>query len=94
MSLTHLKYCYAEFVKEIYEHANVEATTFSNKALKDYVENQLRHKISLVNISNQQFFISSEVDIETIDDEEINNILFEQEAKDFALKYRKNILKI
>lgn len=94
MSLAHLKYCYAEFVKEIYEHANLEATTFSNQALKDYIQTQLKHKISLVNISNQQFFISSEIDIETIDDEEINDILFEQEAKDFALKYRKNILGI
>ncbi|CAG9574798.1 unnamed protein product [Danaus chrysippus] len=94
MSLAHLKYCYAEFVKEMYEHANLEATTFSNKALKDYIQTQLRHKISLVNISNQQFVISSEVDIEATDDEEISNILFEQEAQDFALKYRKNILKI
>ncbi|CAG9576259.1 unnamed protein product [Danaus chrysippus] len=74
MSLAHLKYCYAEFVKEMYEHSNLEATTFSNKALKDYIQTQLRHKISLVNISNQQFVISSEVDIEATDDEEINFI--------------------
>lgn len=94
MSLAHLKYCYAEFVKEIYEHANLEATTFSTQAIKDYIQTQLKHKVSLVNISNKQFFISSEIDIETIDDEKIQDILFEQEVKDFALKYRKNILKI
>ncbi|KAH0535119.1 hypothetical protein KQX54_013729 [Cotesia glomerata] len=94
MSLAHLKYCYAEFVTEYYEQANLEATTFSNQALKDYIKTQLKHQISLVNISNQQFLISSEIDIETIDDEEINDILFEQEVKDFALKYRKNISKL
>lgn len=35
MSLAHQKDCYPEFLKELYEYSNLEASIFSNQALKD-----------------------------------------------------------
>ncbi|CAH1106584.1 unnamed protein product [Psylliodes chrysocephalus] len=39
LSFSHLKDCYAEFVMELYENANLEATTFSNHAIKEFKQN-------------------------------------------------------
>lgn len=94
LSLIHLQDCYTEFLKETYENTDLEASIFSTHVLKDFILKTLQNKITVVKISNKQFCISSEVDIEAIDDEEIQDIIFEQEAQDFALKYRKNIMKI
>lgn len=94
LSFAHLKDCYAEFVMELYANANLEAAMFSNQPLKDFIREKLKNEISFVKISHKLFVISSEIDIESIDDEEIEEILFEQEAQEFAIKYRRNILKI
>lgn len=94
LSLIHLQDCYTEFLKETYENTDLEASIFSTHVLKDFILKTLQNKITVIKISNKQFCISSEVDIEAIDDEEIQDIIFEQEAQDFALKYRKNIMKI
>ncbi|RVE41875.1 hypothetical protein evm_013483 [Chilo suppressalis] len=90
LSMAHLNDCYAEFLTELYEIADLNASIFSTTALQDHIKKELRNKISMVKL----FVMSVEIDIETVEDEEIENILFQQEAQDFALKYRKHILKI
>lgn len=47
-----------------------------------------------MSLVDQLYIMSAAVDIELVSDEEIKNIIFIEEAKLFALKYRGNILKI
>ena len=83
LSLAYLKNCFSQFVTEMYEIAELDLNIFSTHALKDYIQSELKNKISFINIANETFVMSSQIDIETVCDEEIENILFEQEAQDF-----------
>lgn len=94
LSMAHLRNMFSDFLTELYETADLDATIFSTASLQDYVQKELKNKISILKISRKPFVVSAEIDFETVNHEEIENMIFEQEAQDFALKYRKNILKI
>lgn len=44
VSLAHLKNCFSEFLREMYEIVDLEANVFSTHALKDYIQSQLKKK--------------------------------------------------
>lgn len=95
LSLSHLKHVYVQFLQELYQVESIEnSNIFNTSAIKEYIQNTLKRKITFVTLSEKQYVISSAVDIESVADEEINDIIFEQEAEEFAIKYRKQILKI
>lgn len=92
--MAHLKDCFSEFLQEMYEITAIQSDIFSTQNLKDHIQKQLKNKVSFVNICNKGFVMSSAIDIEAISDEDVQDILFQQEAQDFAIKYRRHVLKI
>lgn len=68
--------------------------TLSLTAIKDMLQKNLKNEIQFVTIAGETYVVSSDVNIDQISDEDIENLLFENEAVNFALKFRKHILKI
>lgn len=94
LSLTHLKNCFTQFLCDLYALENVDCTAFSTSSVKQHVADQFKKKIKFIELGRKLFVVSSRMDLETITDEEIRSLIFEQEAVEFAVKYRANILKI
>lgn len=96
LSLTHLKHCFIEFLEELYIAAglpNDYSFTIINNICNS-IQEKFKKKIKAVLLDKKTYFMSPQIDINKINDEEIREIIFEQDAKEFAMKFRANILKI
>ena len=90
-----LEQCYIECLQDLYKLEQVNCTNmFTTNSLKTFIQNQLKNKIQLIHISGHVYVMSADIDIESVEDEEIQEIIFQNEAKIFALKYRAHILRI
>lgn len=94
-SLKFIEQCYIVFLQEIYEREKVDCPNkFTTNALRKLIEYSFKKKIQIVSIGSNLYLMSAATDIQLINDEEITNIIFIEEAKIFALKYRAHILQI
>lgn len=95
LSLQYLKICFTEFLYELHELENLERNIFSTGSInQQMIQAEFKHEIKVITVCQKLYIISKRVDIRSIDDEQFENILFEQEVEIFAAKYRRRILRI
>lgn len=95
VSLKFLETYYTSILLNLYQLEQMECTNmFTTNKLKLCIKSTFKKKIQIIQLANQLYIMSADIDIENIDDEEIENIIFTEEAKLFALKYRSHVLKI
>lgn len=83
-----------EYIEDLYKSAKFDVTTLSTAAIKDMLLKNLKNEIKFISIAGKAFVASFDINIDEISDEDVENLLFENEVVNFALKYRKHILKI
>lgn len=94
-SLTHLKHCFVTFSEELHEIGNFKNDSlFHLYNIRTHLEKQFKRNIRFVYLNKKLYIMSAQMDIHDASDEEIRELIFEQEAVDFALKYRSHLLKI
>ncbi|CAG9762688.1 unnamed protein product [Ceutorhynchus assimilis] len=86
----------AQFLDELHVAAGLQNDYFGHSIinLSNQIQQNLKSKIKCVIMDKKTYFMSQEMNINEINDAEIREIIFEQEAADFAMKYRANILKV
>ncbi|XP_050505694.1 uncharacterized protein LOC126883969 [Diabrotica virgifera virgifera] len=95
-SVTYLQDIYILFLQEVYESEGKDfpENLITTNTLRQYMEIHLKKKIKFEYFSKKWFVMSVNTDLENINDDEILDIIFEQECREFAIKYRKKILQI
>lgn len=94
LSMTHLKNVFMQYLQDLYALEDIQRSTFSFTSISSYIEQHFKGKIQRIVLGRKVYLASVDVSIESIADEQIQELIFEQEALEFAAKFRAFILKI
>lgn len=89
-----LELYYIQLLKKWYEVEDVQCKNLTTQNIKKYIQTQFKNEIQFKILFKKLYVMASDFELEFMDDNEIEDIIFEQEAVMFALKYRERILKI
>lgn len=88
--------CFIEFLDELHTAAGLQndySCAIVNN-LANQINQEFKRRIKAVLLDKKTYYMTPDIDINTVNDSEIRDIIFEQETAEYAMKFRANILKI